>query len=744
MPRIAVIQDGTELARQTDADITGCFEQCCALLSADGVAFTSRVFTDEAVDYLLGRLDPDEYGCVIVTSNALTSSQIERAVERRRAGLRGFVQRGGGLIVLHQLINSLAAVLPEDLCPGLQDRTSRRGAHVPTAYDRDDLLLHFPAPVALERLVDGGLPGPPSLFYKAMPPGSLPNTLKPVIAYGDEVLVARTYDHVAERVVVATPPLDWQQAVDLLSNAIRFACLGRPRRYVWRERQAGARRSLLMRWLSLDGVASIRPSPRDDEPLDATARWLLGHVEVMVVPPGRLEAATRRTEVGGFLARGGTLLSMDNVTSDAGSRVTALVGSHTERQLAARLYGELRAVTGWDAADYAFELRNIVTALGCLWDDPANRTEAAVGRDELVSLVPELRRRLLDERHREDLSSSIAHLESLSFLVDHPLDADLFAWMADDPRRARFDVGLQVRAVAALARREDDPAFVAAALAALRGGGEPPSLASVVRVLDTVAVLDQAGRLDGSHPETVVELADLLCSLLDDHPLEPGVGWLSVEATADVTRGLVALLGHLPASANTLAAQIADRLGAASGQLRQALRRYERNRKAVAWLARLTQAIVLVDRHFPIGLQRLATLAWPEPPDDDSAVAPAGDGERSLVEQLAVENKDLRDQVRVCEDARLAARVGRAAATIGATALVSAPFVYLLIRIGFESPAALIGNITVVLTMLLGIVAGVFTLLGRRHLLAEPAVKLHDWIGDTVPLLSGLSELRRR
>ncbi len=66
--------------------------------------------------------------------------------------------------------------------------------------------------------------------------------------------------------------------------------------------------------------------------------------------------------------------------------------------------------------------------------------------------------------------------------------------MTADPRVARFDVGLQVRAVRALARREPDPAFISTALAALRAEGTIP-VAPLVRVLDTLAVLDQAGLL---------------------------------------------------------------------------------------------------------------------------------------------------------------------------------------------------------------------------------------------------------
>jgi len=744
VPRFAVIQDGTELARQTDADITGCYEECSELLSADGTPFAVTVFTDEAVGFLLDRIDPGEYQCLVIASNALNSGQVEQAVERRKTELRRYLDRGGGIVVLHQATESLAAVLPEDLCPDIVDRASERGrdsADSAVPYDADDVLLHYPATVAVDRFFDGGFAvGPPSLFYKDLRAESLPETLKPVLVYGDEVLVARTYDHVPERVVVATLPLDWQRAVDLLSNAIRYAALGGPRRLVWRQ-EGASRRQMLIQWLSLDGGASVRPMPGEGDALGPTERWLLENVDMVVVPPSCIDAVKPREEVHRFLDLGGTLLSTDDVAERSGSEVRAFVGAYTERLLATRLYGELRAVRGWEAVDFAFELRNIVTALAFLATNPANRTRAAVSTEELKALKEAVRERLRDERHREDLSSSIAHVQSLAFLSgDTPVDHELLDWMAGDPRRERFDVGIQIRAVTALGLRRPDPGFADAALQALRDQAEPASLAPVVRVLDAVAVVDQAGMFEGDH-DVVRELTELVCDLLEQQPPEPGVGWLSVEATADVTRGLIALLNWLPVEDTDLAARVTDRVGAAITVLRQAFRRYERNRKAVAWLARLTHAVVLVDRRFPIGLQRLASLEWPGTSPEEMAT---GGAERSLLEHLAVENKTLRDRENEFEDAQLAARIGRGAATLGATAAVAVPFVYVLVQVGFESIWALLGNVTVLLTALLGIVAGLFTLLGRWHLLAGPAVKVLDWIGEAVPLLSGLSKLRRK
>jgi hypothetical protein len=729
MPRIAVVQDGTELARQTDADIAGTFEECCEILSADGTKFEVQTFTDEAAGFLLDGLSSEEFACLCFASNSLKSGQIDRAVQRHRTGLRRYLQSGGGLVLLH----------PEDICPDIVDRVSARGAYQTTAYDGDDVLLHYPAAVPIDRFFDGGFPiGPPSLFYKALALESLPKKLKPVMTYGDELLVARTFDHVKERVVVAVLPLDWQRAVELLANSLRFACLGMPRRLVWHDGDRDRRR-LLLHWLALDGASSIRAIPDDGGTLDPTQSWLLTHVDVLVLPSAKLERAQTLEEVTRFVRHGGTLIAADDAPQSGGSRITAIVGGYIERHLAQRLYGELRAVRGWDAADYAFELRNIVTALAFLWTNPANHSEAAISTDDLAGLVPELRGRLQDERHREDISSSIAHVQTLALLSRDPIEKGLVEWMGRDPRVQRSDVGLQYRAVAALALRRPDPEIVEDALRVLRDGGDDTSLAAVVRILDAIGILDQAGALNGE-PRVLSELADRLCVQLEKHVPVPRVGWLSVEATADVTRALVALLGRLPAEEEDLRARLLDRLGAAVVVLRHALHDHEENPKSVARLARLTHAVVMVERHYPIGLQRLASLDWP----DSSIEAVAAGGERSLLDRLATENRALRARDQELRDATLSAKIGRGAATLGVTTLVIAPFAYVLAVIGFDSIWTLLGNITVILTIALGIIAGAFTLLARMHLLAAPAVRIREWIGQVVPVLKGLSELKRK
>jgi hypothetical protein len=742
MPRVAIIQDGTEVARQTEADITGCFEACTDLLSRDGNAYDIRLFPDEAAGALLQAITVEDFDCVVFASNALNSGTIERAVERRGEQLRSYLEEGGGIVILHQVAPSLSFLLPDDLCPVLADRNSPKGSGRTSADDTDDVLLHFPLDVGLEQYVDGGFDhGPPSLFYRVLDPKSMPSKLKPLLRYGDELLVARSYDHVKERVVIAALPLDWQRATALLVNALRFACGGLPRRLVWEEMTPDPPR-LMTHWLSLDGTSSIRTLPEKRERISPPEHWLMSHIDVLLVPGKALERVRDWPEIDRFIRKGGTLISTDDVTRESDgqplSRVTALIGGYSERRLASRLYAELRAVRGWDSADHAFELRNIVAALGFLAMNPANLTGAAVGMSELQHLVPDLRKRLADRRHREDLSSSIAHAQSLVVLSKpQRIQRETLAWMESDPRCARFDVSLQVAALTAVALQQPDHGF----LKELSEGLDAEvSLGALVRALDALSLLDQAGGLE-SDPEVLLDVTEKICSRLESHPVQSDIGWLSVEATAEVAQGLVALLRRLPPEKHEITGRAMKLLGDSVVILKQAFPREVRDRNGVAHLARLIHSIVLVDRYYPIGVQRLASIPWPDTTIDPSVVR---SGEQSLLDRLTAENKWLREREIELNVSRRAAQIGRGFATLAATALVVVPLVYLVYLIGFESPWTLIGNIAILLTVVLAIVAGVFSLLDRWHLLARPASRIRDWLGHVAPVLTDLSRLKPR
>lgn len=767
MPRIAVIQDGTEVARQRFADVADRFEACCQRLSTEGLGeFTTHVFTDEATFDLFDGLDSGEWQCVAFASNALLSGQVETALGSARDDIRRYISSGGGIIVLHQQRESLSPLLPAALLPKMTERTAPRGSAFARAVDPEDILLHYPLAVEWAVLRDfgeqemrdapGGSEGGselPSLFFKSLDRRTLPSALKTVLdAPTGEVVLARTGDHVTERVVISTMPLDWQferpgqgaQTAALLTNALRYGAVGAPRRLVWRrERQES--NPLLIRWLATDGAAALRTAPAAERSLDPTESWLLSAVGLFVLPEDRRSWVEEEEVVERFLAAGGTLVAAADVAPGL-TRVTAVIGRYEEQALAARLYAELRAVDGWRSVDNAFELRNIVAVLSFLHGNEIDGGDTAAALlEELLPLVQKLEQRLADPKHREDIGSSIALAETLALLNPDTELSKHVGWLSVQASRCPFDVALQIRSVLALATGQQASTFLEDAADAFEGAaGQATSLASLVRILESVDRLAQRRLLDDERDQAA-RLAESACSLLEATSPYADRAWMSVEATAHLTRGLVALHTRLPEDSPDLRARVAGHVATGATALRAARRRYERNAKGVAWLSCVVHSIVVADRVFPIGLQRLASLEWPEGTDASSPV------ERALLQQLAVANEELRLSERDLQQRlddqlqqRLAASIGRGTATLIPAALLIAAAAIVIWQVGWKSLGGLLLSIAALSTLALTALGLIFAALARLHLLAGPAPRIRRWIDENaVPALKTAGGIKR-
>jgi hypothetical protein len=763
VPRIALIQDGTEVARQRFADVESRFRLTCEMLSREGPdMFSVRVFTDEDVGYLLDGIERDEWQCLAFASNALLSVQVEKALTRNGDDLRRYISSGGGIVILHQQRDSLAPLLSGELLPVTAERTAKRGSTSARGADADDGLLHYPLPVDWSVLKDfreeelratGTGDGTaaqrgdelPSFFFKTIDRKTLPSALKAVLDVPTgEVILARTDDHVTERVVISTMPLDWQferpgqaaQSAALLANALRYATLGTPRRLVWR-REQGESNPLLTRWLSLDGAAAMRTAPAEARPLDGTESWLLSAIDLFVLPEDRRDWVEQDDAVQRFLKRGGALVAAVDVSPGL-TRATAVIGRYEERALATQLYAQLRAVDGWQTAQYAFELRNVVRALTFLRDlEPDGHVgEPSKLLDALLPLTDDVRKRLAASGHREDFSSSIALAETLALLrpPQKKIESDI-AWLIDEGGRRAPEVALQVRSLVALIEgRNLDDFLHDAADAVGAAAKEDPSPATLVRILEAIARLGQRGLL-GDEPEEAARLAELACKQLHASPWTADRGWLSVEATAHATRGLVALHTCLPSSRRELAGRLAAHIAAGATTLRNARLRYEPNAKGVAWLACVVHSIITADRVFPIGLQRLASLEWPDRVGATASTAM----EHAVLQRLAVRNEELRRSERELSERleeqlrqRLAAGIGRGTATLVPSALLVAGAVWVLFRVGWSSLGALLLSIAALSTIVLTVLGVIFVALDRWHLLAAPAPRIRTWLEEVV------------
>ena len=750
MPAIALVQDGAEVARQRYADVYVQFDRVCKELSSTrGLNFTLQVFTDDAVRFLLRGASPDEFSCIVFASNALLSNEVCEAVATHRQQFEEYLRAGGGLLLLHQFRPSLEDVLPADLCPRLVDR--QPGGRAQTYADApNDITLRFPNSASLDALKDADYgSGLKHLYWKSLERGSLPHTLLPILsarhAGGPEVLMARSVSGIQERVVVSMLPLDWLGQVDLLANAIRYVSLGEPRRLLWLPNSLGPRTDFVLRWLYSDGASAVS-TMADPNAMSDADRWLFEHVDVCIVPFDEFEAVRHREEITAFIKRGGTLITADPDSELKATRVSAMIGPYGQRALSRKLYEELGATSTWTSFANAFHLRNIVSALAMFCRKQLDDSSIAIRPDEVAHLVQPIEHRLQQDEHRQDLSSSLALGETLCHLVPPPRgDASLFAWMDQPNPPDEQDVQLQIRALRSHWLCQQDMEFVPLAVSFLErraqaSAASAQSLAPVVRLLEATAMLDDA-RLLAGHQDAFERFANALACELDKRPPDPEVGWNSIEATAGVTRGLVALIDHLQDAEKQ--ERLAAHVAGASTVLRQAMRRFDKHDASNAWLAqlaRLVEALSLVDERFPVGLQRLASLKWPA---EGSVNAVTSMAEDSLMAALAGQIKVLRVKERELQQQRLAAVVGRTVATLGGTLVVAVVFGLLLWAYTPTLTWDWIRNVGIALSLLVIALGLYFRLLKHWNLLTDWGDRIRDLLTQFSDVLGKVAQIKR-
>ncbi len=757
MPNIAIVQDGAEVVRQRFADTAETLERIEAILDRDGyLNFVFKVFPDDKAAHLLDGIRRAEWDCVVFVSNATRSGDVEAALKLHRDHLKRYISDGGGIVILHQIGDgALATILPDEICP---DSFGRNWEDFPSrteAEDPDDVLLNFPETVTWSDLRDLE-PGELASFraqtrsgelglhyYKLIKRDTLPAKLMPVLrsSHGD-ILVTRSLDHVPENIVVTTLPLDWQSrrpgqdeaTLALLANSIRFAALGSPRRMVWQERNRD-RVEVQDHWLSLDGATAFLPAPvAPDVPASRTANWLMGIVDVVLLSNEGFERAHERQEFASFLSGGGTIASIDFDRALSASRISALVGAFEERALASTLLAELRASPEWRTVDSAFSLRNIIAALAAI-EAKGKVDSGPLDEASVRDLVGQISERLSIQYHRDDFSSSLALVQAYAFMAaPERVPPESCEWLAADCLGRDFDIVIQAEATLAVARRSAATSLLAksaadldANLAAMR------SAAPLIRILDAIAIVRQAGLLPVKD-EAAATLADVVCMLLVKFPADPGGGWISVEATSDLVRGLVALDSVLPVNDVERKRALASHIATGATALRRWRQVSDRSQAEVSRLARLTHALIDVERYFPVGLQRMASLDWPNVPGE----ALASRNTRLLLDQLAKENETLRQDQAELKDAmadlgglrdqeRRSARLGRFVATIFPTILLGVAVWRLIILFGLGSPAGILTNLAILIPLSATALVGGYRILARLHLLAGPAIRFGRW-----------------
>jgi hypothetical protein len=197
--------------------------------------------------------------------------------------------------------------------------------------------------------------------------------------------------------------------------------------------------------------------------------------------------------------------------------------------------------------------------------------------------------------------------------------------------------------------------------------------------------------------------------------------------------------------------QLAAHIATGAAALARSRSEYQRDPKGVALLARTVQALIVVDQSFPLGLQRMASLEWP---DDD--VTGSGDRvDRELTQHLALENEQERSARRALQgeldtanqearEQRTAVWLGQCTATLGPVLGLAATAWYLLELIGWETVGGLLANLAIVASAMAALLGGWFKLLSRHRLLMGAAERGHRWMSEKgIPLLTSTGKIKR-
>ena len=404
----------------------------------------------------------------------------------------------------------------------------------------------------------------------------------------------------------------------------------------------------LARQFARGGRTAFRPLPDLAQPLQPIDGWLLDQVTYCLLPTGKdIERLMESPAGREYIARGGTALAGQPDESVRATRLECYLGSNYARRSLPELYAELRAVTTWGKADYAFELRNIVSLLD-LARHVAPGVPNAIDPREMTRLRDDVAVRVHDTTHREDFGSTIALCQTLYYMGGSKAElAETHSWLADGAGARSWDVKALVEAVGVAAGCATTGGLLTH-LAETMGHG-PFTQATYARSLDAVAF---AARIESAAPRLVQDIAAGLTAAVDQLPRSEAGGWLSVESTADVARGLAALrrAGALEAAPR---ANIDALLAYAREVLLDALPRYERNAKGIAWRCRLVEAVIEIDLQVLPGIETLRDVAA----EMDTRT---GDSSTSgLMGHLTDANVRLRAQVEDLSGDAVAAWIGR-------------------------------------------------------------------------------------
>ena len=653
MRRIAIIQDGNEIARQQHADVQSTFIEACQILQQVSGPTEFDFFHDYSTNYFLDGLTVNEYSCVVLASNALLSNDVLKAIRDHEEHLHRYLEQDGGLVVLHQIADHITSCLPKNIeC----NTISKDGFSIPNITNHDDIILNYPSHIDVDHIFDDGR-HEHSLFWKSIEKSSVEGFFSSVIDLHrqdgnfNESILIRTHRNTKYRIVICCIPVDWRGQKDLLANIIHYAANGHPKRLIYRLPERSSNQAVEY-WLQGERTSAFvdliwRSSKEEYEPQCPEQRhaWLLQTVDLCVLPNRELfDRVITNEQYIHFVDGGGCLLVCSTSDRPFGTEVRAIVGNFVEGGYARFLYSELRATSeNWRTVESAFELRNVVCALDYLEKKSQKSGYLLIETSTLGNLMPDLLEKLNNPNDRKDFGSSMA-LALVGLLISDEENKDTLAaqcrWIQERYNTVNFDVKFQIKSLFSMIEDSDENTFCDIIEYLSFEDNRNISPGELARIMDSIANLENIAGIRCTRDEAL-SLAGFVLDYMNDQYLDDSPPWLSVEATCDICRGMISLKKILQDQPSFYDQALSQYIVEAASFLRRVRLRVDReNRTGLASLARITQTLVMAESVTPLGVERFVSLDWPEEAKDAAMEGQVRD--TNFVERLSRENERLR------------------------------------------------------------------------------------------------------
>lgn len=580
MKRVAIIQDSIEVMRQPWADVGEFFARVVDRSGLSRGDVTIGAVADNDVYSLLASINREPWSLLIFTSNCLLRREgpIWQAVEDRAADIKQFIAEGGAVLILQQAYDDDGRTLP--FLPDGAELAVRIRPEPFAPIQADEIHIEADSMLAAPHLIEsiayqesesvmwrGALP----LYYRCTDVASSPG-FEAVMSVPDGALIARLRPPSGPGLISCNIPIDWARDEELTRNLIEACLFGDPQLVVFSYPDP-ARNSVIQARLKNSTSAGAFELPESWNALTAAQDRRLAsllvsaHVcffpDVEALGSVELPRQLQKFLAGGGVIAAGVQQARAAVLPTAIRQIHVYVGARSAIELVDLVLDRISLIGSESPSEpeaqggdwpSEWQSHDLYTLIGTLRSLQSNEVVRISGKsipraEQYPGVLRIVNERLAASWLDYDPATANALLRTLYLGWPSYTAAagTLHRWLGDgivaDGEQLR-----QLRATRALFT--DDQADVEQWLCLLRdqigadaGSTVSPSVASLARALDDLWILEQA---DLVTPQAVASrvltpLADILSHVLGRNALYDSYGWLSIDITAQILRGMASL-----------------------------------------------------------------------------------------------------------------------------------------------------------------------------------------------------------